>query len=836
MHLPKIPHLLLLTLFRLILVLLFIVLPFTLFTLHYWGVPRLLTLQLTEALSGKNYHIGIKRLSLNPVRGPVAEGISIRSNTGETLAHIDRIVVSLNLSDLLHKKVHIEALELDRANLKLPLAPDFEMELSEVSARILLPPDQLRISYADFTIANIQCSLTGNLLHPLQFTPPNRDKQNTKNSDIYVQLTKVLQFLREIHYTHSFPKLQITVSGDLANLPSLSAESILLQSGSFTWRTAGVNSFRLDANYRKGTFSLNALDITDRLGKLHSEGVFANKEQTGELLMHSSIDWLSWAQASGQLELLEKVRLTSSPQGELSIKYNGKETPVALTVIGEAIVEDFFVKEVPVKKLFTEFAWKPGLFLTRKAELSSPSMTGTFDLKIEKNIASLRAEGEMIPTKCLNWLDEGIQKVVKLMEFTDPGKAKITMEIPLQESAKMQGSGKLSLGRTSMRGSWIDSASGDFRIANRCATYENVQMRMGQGLGTGTIVYNFGAKEVLITGIRSTLPPAKLLDWVDDDVAEAASPYRLRGFPAIQGDVKIYALDPLKNRLDLKIQAKEGLDFELLGKDLAFGPTTGTLTMRGRQLKVDVTKASLFGGNLGLKADVSLDKQNPSYQLQVNLSRIDFPSINKLYFNYAGSEGLLSGDFSYRAKFTDQSHLEGRGSIRVEDGNVFAIPLLGPFSGIIDTLIPGSGYQKARLATADFTVKNQVIRTENLEVLGKQFSLYGVGDIRFMADELDMAVRINAKGATGVLLFPVSKFFEYESSGTVSKPTWRPKNLPREIYGEGMVETVTAPVRQLFWNDSEKQPPVAVPPKEETKKPKKTSQSNSKEDLAPKIR
>ena len=67
--------------------------------------------------------------------------------------------------------------------------------------------------------------------------------------------------------------------------------------------------------------------------------------------------------------------------------------------------------------------------------------------------------------------------------------------------------------------------------------------------------------------------------------------------------------------------------------------------------------------------------------------------------------------------------MRGDGSLRVEDGHVFAIPILGPLSEIINKIIPGAGFQTARLATADFTVGDERINTKNLKVEGAGFSL-----------------------------------------------------------------------------------------------------------------
>ena len=123
--------------------------------------------------------------------------------------------------------------------------------------------------------------------------------------------------------------------------------------------------------------------------------------------------------------------------------------------------------------------------------------------------------------------------------------------------------------------------------------------------------------------------------------------------------------------------------------------------------------------------------------------------------------------------------MRGAGSIRVEDGNVFAIPILGPFSEILATVLPGVGYQSARLATADFTVANEIINTKNLVIEGAGFSMFGSGDIHFMTSRLDMSMRLNAKGIPGIVFYPVSKLLEYISTGTVGEPAWRPKIIPR---------------------------------------------------------
>ncbi len=142
----------------------------------------------------------------------------------------------------------------------------------------------------------------------------------------------------------------------------------------------------------------------------------------------------------------------------------------------------------------------------------------------------------------------------------------------------------------------------------------------------------------------------------------------------------------------------------------------------------------------------------------------------------------MSGKYSFDADLKNAAAMRGHGSIRVEEGQVMAIPLFGPLSEIISTVIPGAGHESARLATMDFTIADQLIHTKNLEIQGAGFELFGDGSVGFPSGQLALTVRINAKGIPGLVLFPVSKLFEYISNGVVSEPQWRPKIVPKEFF------------------------------------------------------
>jgi hypothetical protein len=173
-------------------------------------------------------------------------------------------------------------------------------------------------------------------------------------------------------------------------------------------------------------------------------------------------------------------------------------------------------------------------------------------------------------------------------------------------------------------------------------------------------------------------------------------------------------------------------------------------------------------------ADIKLGQDAPGYTADVEVHQMDFASITRLYFNYASSHGLLDGTFDFGGKNDDPWTLYGKGRIEVTNGNVFAIPLLGPFSGILNSIVPGMGYNVAHDGACGFAVRDGVITTHDFLVKGVGFNMIGEGRLFFLDDRLNFNIRLNAQGLPGVLLFPVSKLLEYAGTGTIESPNWKP--------------------------------------------------------------
>jgi hypothetical protein len=365
------------------------------------------------------------------------------------------------------------------------------------------------------------------------------------------------------------------------------------------------------------------------------------------------------------------------------------------------------------------------------------------------------------------------------LRFIDPPVIELEARGTKLDPAAMRATGKLQLGRTSIHGSEMESATADVAFENLALTFTNMSVKRPEGAGTGTFVYDFGRQQVRLQDIRSTMTPLNVLQWADPNVARETEPYRLKGPPLVNVSGTIGLKDPSLTDLTAQFDAPQGLDYDLLGRTLSFGAARGTLRFKGREILVDVPAARLYGGNVRLEATVAVGQAGARQQMTVNLDRVNFETLTRLYFDYQDSKGLVSGRYDFSFVPGKAELMRGQGDLLVEDGNVFAIPVLGPLTFLLDSVVPGAGYQTSRRATCDYTVANGEIRTENLDVQGQGFVMIGKGSLFFIEDRMDFGVRVNAQGVPGILLYPVSKLFEYVSDGKMTEPKWRPRILPK---------------------------------------------------------
>jgi len=339
-----------------------------------------------------------------------------------------------------------------------------------------------------------------------------------------------------------------------------------------------------------------------------------------------------------------------------------------------------------------------------------------------------------------------------------------------------QGDGTITLGRTRFRGAWMNSADTKIHFADGALTCEDFHVARDEGTGAGSFTYDFTKHEVRVSNTRSSLNPAQVITWIDPKIFKTVVPYKFRHPPTVTAN-GLYQFRGGKNtRLEIKVDGANGMDYVFLGKTLPFDRVSARLLFTADRLQIIDLRGGLLSGTLRGNADISLARNDPRYRADVSVSEINFPLLTDLYYNYKTAHGVLNGTYDFTGLGSDPRTMRGRGKVEVTNGDVFAIPIFGPLSGILNHIVPGSGYSIAHKASADLKTNEGIIHTENFEAAGTLFSMLGHGDIHFLDDKLDFNLRLNMKGP-GLLLTPVYKLFEYTGEGSLKKPDWHPKRF-----------------------------------------------------------
>jgi len=445
-------------------------------------------------------------------------------------------------------------------------------------------------------------------------------------------------------------------------------------------------------------------------------------------------------------------------------------------MIGHAAFGPFTYKKVPFSELSADFSWDGERTLVRELRVRHQTGQLRADLFDAPNDFRLNLESTILPEAVRAAVPLQANEFLREWQWQRSPAIRMSIRGTNRDPGSWQGDGTVTLGRTRFRGTWMNDANTRIHFAEGAVTCEDIHVTRDEGSGSGSFTYDFKKHEVRISNIRSSLYPAEVIFWIDPKTSKTVVPYKFRRPPNVVAN-GVYQFRGGKNtRLEIKVDGGSGMDYVFLGKTLPFDRVSARLLFTNERLQISDVRADLLAGTLRGNADISLARNDPRYRANLSIGEIKFPRLTDLYFNYKTAQGLLRGTYEFSGLGNDWRTMRGSGKVEVSNGDVFAIPIFGPLSGILNHIVPGSGYSVAHKANAKFTVENGIIHTEDFEAAGSLFSMLGNGDIHFLDDKLNFNLRLDMKGP-GIVLMPMYKLFEYAGEGSLKKPDWHPKRF-----------------------------------------------------------
>jgi hypothetical protein len=745
------------------------------------GFGREWRYRVVEELHKRGVEADIGRLTLDPFRGLVARKVRIfdYKNRENTLARISEVSLDINYAALIHRQPFLNALDVRDAQITLPLKTEGEnadkVQLTNFRAHVYFPPEQIYVSQAEGILCGIRISATGQLIKREDYQPsPAISPEEWQRRLSIAQ--RVLNELKKFRFPEALPSLQLKFSGDVAEIEKARVEATLrsdrVQRASYELRDLSAA-----AEWNDQHLNISHCEWSDGKGNFAGRADWNRETNRANLQARSSLDLKGFLDAFGLGEPLAGVEFRSPPLVEISGSLGFGPNRFRPDVIGHAAFGQFSYKTIPFSDLAADFSWDGERTFVRDLRVRHKTGQLRADLLDAPADFRLNVESTISPDALRALVPREPNEFLRDWEWQRSPAIRLAIRGKDRNPENWQGDGTVVLGRSRFRGTWMNSGNTRIHFADGALTCQDFHVSRDEGVGSGSFTYDFKKHEVRVSNIRSSLNPVDAIFWIDPKFSKTVAPFKFRRPPNVTAN-GIYQFRGGKNtRLEIKVDGANGMDYVFLGKTLPFDHVAAQLLFTNDRLQLLDVGGDIFSGTLRGNADISLAKNNPRYHATLAVTNADFPHLTNLYFNYyhyRTARGQLSGAYAFDGFGTEARKMHGTGKVGVTNGDVFAIPVLGPISEILNHIVPGVGYSIARDAGAKFAIRDGIIHTDDFNVSGQLFSVVGHGDIHFLDDKIDLDVRISANGP-GIVLTPVYKLFEYKAEGSLKKPDWHPK-------------------------------------------------------------
>ncbi len=243
-----------------------------------------------------------------------------------------------------------------------------------------------------------------------------------------------------------------------------------------------------------------------------------------------------------------------------------------------------------------------------------------------------------------------------------------------------------------------------------------------------------------------------------------------KGAVNLAANVKSYDVDVKAGRFP----------YDVFGKKLPFQNVNAQVHNRDGTIRFDVA-ADVLGGDMTLKGTLNENREPNPYDGELRMNAISYQRFAQVYSPGNESVGDITGHFKFTGRMNDWKALKGGGALSILNGNLMALPVLGPLTPVIGAMLPPliKGYNVAKKADCSFEVSDGFIVTNNIEAESSSYRIFSRGNIDFIRDDIDFNAEVRLRGL-GVLLFPVTQLMAYKGSGTVGDAKWSPR-----IFGGG---------------------------------------------------
>ena len=415
----------------------------------------------------------------------------------------------------------------------------------------------------------------------------------------------------------------------------------------------------------------------------------------------------------------------------------------------------------------------------------------TYDMNTGKT--EMESESAFNPIAVISLIEnETAEQMIREWEFSGaPPQLNFTLaresrEDPLNLQLNLRAEDVVS------RGTYFEEVRADMHLQNRQLHLKDFHASRGEEVLEGWLKYDLSDR-LWELDFTSTVRLHDLAPLAGPAAMELIRPYRIRGdsWMKVSGvfDAGEGQRHDLNGKATLRGVSRAWLGFEefsfsfLMKEDTLIVPDIhGTLSeghAKGDLVVNDLSKPAAANFALNLSGE------------KIDLFEMVTAATDSTETPYTGTLSFdlrVKGDVRSPSDTPPFDSYTGTGKLKIEEGELFRIPLLLGLSRILSKVVRGFGYASQTDFTADVKIADGRIESDNLFLRGSLISIEGDGHVAFDRNiRANMRVQLLNEGllsdALKVVLWPLRKLIEIRLTGTLDDPDWEPRNLPKEIFG-----------------------------------------------------
>lgn len=707
--------------------------------------------------------ITARRLTLDPFRGLIASEVQVFDTASRqvVLAEISDISLDINYANLFQHEPALNAVDLRGARILVPLDPEDphgkKVEVDGLHARIYFLPGRIEIRQVSGDLYGIQVTASGTLVNPaqLRFRAPFVNEYSGSDKDYAAKLIgKFVDEVRDMRFPGEPPRLDLTFQVDLAAPDSLRIQGGRLSAESILRQDYRLHDFNAEFSLENQRLELQKIHVRDTKGELFATASWDLATGGKTFRVRSSLDLARLLAGEPRCTWAKDWTFDAPPQLELSgfAKVNRKSQ-----FFGKLAFDRFSFRSVPFQSMKAEFSRAGDSWMISNAEVTHRTGTLTGDVLHIPGDFRMRIHSALNPTALMPLFPARVQRALADWDFQTPPVIQASFSGPRPEFKDIRGAGVIWLGRTRLRGAFMNSASATFQVQNQAINYKDVRVSRDEGSAAGAFTYDFSSGEVRIYNAEANLYPAALASWTNPTLQRAIQPFQFTQPPKIHADGVIQFRNGGTNDLRMQIEVPSSFNYEFAGLDIPFDSATAKVSV-----KPDRVEMTGFDGRIGLgtwtmEYTAKLPIVKNVYDAQVQLSDVELPRLANRIGHLRGFEGFLSGVLKVKHRGIDRLPPTVAGSVHLTQAHITSSPLFMPLSARLVSL----GMREPAEVALEFRLDKAVADIEVLRITSQSHALSLNGSVDLLDGAVDLAGDID------------NDLLRVRASGTIHEPLWQ---------------------------------------------------------------